>query len=125
MEKMKKLPDAEFDIMKVAWANEPPITTHIIMEQLANGREWKAQTVISLMLRLVERGFLRTEKNGKERTYFPLISREEYLKFETDHFVRQFHDNSLLNLVNTLYGDRALDDGDIEELLNWAKARRG
>ena len=32
MEQMKKLPDSEFDIMKVVWANEPPVTTNIIME---------------------------------------------------------------------------------------------
>lgn len=125
MEKMKKLPDAEFDIMKVVWANEPPITTSIIMEQLGNEREWKAQTVISLMLRLVERGFLRTEKNGKERTYFPLVNKEDYLKFETGNFMRQFHDNSFLNFVTTLYDDKALTDKEIDELLNWAKERRG
>jgi len=125
MENIKKLPDAEFDIMKVVWANDPPITTNIIMEQLGNEREWKAQTVISLMLRLVERGFLRTEKNSKERTYFPMISKEDYLKFETGNFIKQFHDNSFLNLVNTLYDDKALSDGDIDELLRWAKERRG
>lgn len=125
METMKKLPDAEFDIMKVVWANEPPITTNIVMEQLGNEREWKAQTTISLMLRLVERGFLRTEKNGKERTYFPLVDREDYLKFETGNFMKQYHENSFLNLVNTLYDDEALSDADIDELLKWAKERRG
>ena len=125
MENIKKLPDAEFNIMKVVWANDPPITTNIIMEQLGNERAWKAQTVISLMLRLVERGFLRTEKNSKERTYFPLVSKEDYLKFETGNFIRQFHDNSFLHLVNTLYDDKALSDGDIDELLRWAKERRG
>jgi len=125
MEKMKKLPDAEFDIMKVVWANEPPITSNIIMQQLGNAREWKAQSAISFMLRLVERGFLRTEKKGKERTYFPLVNKEDYLKFETDNFVKQFHDNSFLNLVTTMYGDKPMDDDDIDELLNWAKERRG
>jgi len=125
MEKIKKLPDAEFDIMKVVWANEPPITTNIIMEQLGREREWKAQTVISLMLRLVERGFLHTEKNSKERTYFPLICKEDYLKFETSNFMKQFHDNSFINFVNTLYDEEALTDKDIDELLQWAKERRG
>ena len=72
MSNFKKLPDTEFEIMKVVWANKPPITTNMIMEALGNEREWKAPTVISLMLRLVEKGFLRTEKNGKERTYFPV-----------------------------------------------------
>lgn len=124
MEQMKKLPDAEFDVMKVVWSNQPPITTSIIMEQLGNAKGWKAQTVISLMLRLVERGFLSTEKRGKERTYYPLISKETYLKFETSSFMKQFHDNSVLNLVSTLYADRALTDKDVDELLAWAKKRR-
>ena len=124
MEKMKKLPDAEFDIMKVVWANSPPITTSEIMKQLGNEKEWKIQTVVSLMLRLTERGFLRSEKHGKERTYFPLINKEDYLIFETGNFVRQFHDNSFLNLVNTMYGDKTLTDEDIDELLEWAKDRR-
>lgn len=124
MEKMKKLPDAEFEIMKAVWANEPPMTTTIIMEQLGKEKEWKIQTVVSLMLRLVERGFLRSEKHGKERTYFPLVDKEDYLKFETGNFMKQYHDSSLFNLINTLYDDEALSDKDIDELLKWAKERR-
>ncbi len=124
MSNMKKLPDTEFEIMKVVWANEPPITTKIIMEQLGNQRQWKAPTTISLMLRLVKRGFLRTEKNGKERTYFPLIAKEDYLKFETGNFMKQYHENSFLSLVNTLYDGKQLSDHDIEELMKWAKKRR-
>jgi len=124
IEKLRKLPDTEFEIMKVVWANEPPITTNVIMEQLGNARKWKAPTTISFLLRLVEHGFLSTEKKGKERTYFPLVSKEDYLKFETDNFIKQFHENSVLNLVNTLYDDKALTDKDIDELLRWAKERR-
>ena len=125
MDKLKKLPDAEFAIMKVVWANEPPITTSEILKRLGNEKEWKIQTVVSLMLRLVDRGFLRSEKHGKERTYFPLINKADYLRFETGNFVRQFHDNSFLNLVNTMYADKALSGDDIDELLKWAKDRRG
>jgi predicted transcriptional regulator len=122
---MKKLPDAEFDIMKVVWESEPPITTNLIMERLGKEREWKAQTIISLMLRLVERGFLRTEKNGKERSYFPLVTKEDYLQFETGNFIKQFHNNSLLSFVSSLYGNKPLAEDDIDELLKWAKERRG
>lgn len=121
---MKKLPDAEFDVMKVVWANEPPITTGIVMEQLGKAREWKAQTIVTLMLRLVERGYLRTEKKGRERMYYPLIGREAYLEFETSHFMEQYHDSSFLSLVNTLHDAEALSDGDIDELLKWVKEWR-
>lgn len=125
MNLIKQIPNAEFDVMKVVWANDPPITTSVVMEQLGEKKEWKAQTIVSLMLRLVERGFLRTEKNGKERTYFPLISKEEYLKFETGNFMKQYHGSSFLSLVSTLFNGKALTDKDLDELLKWAKERRG
>ena len=125
MEKIKNLPDAEFDIMKVVWDNEPPVTTTFVKDQLGKEKEWKIQTVVTLMLRLVERGFLRSEKHGKERTYFPLVSKEDYLKFETGNFMKQYHNSSLFNLINTLYDGEALTDKDIDELLKWAKERRG
>lgn len=124
MEKIKRLPDAEFEIMKVVWANEPPVTTTIIMEQLGKEKEWKIQTVVSLMLRLAERGFLRSEKHGKERTYYPLVSKDDYLRFETGNFMEQYHDSSLFSLINTLYNGKALSDNDIDELLKWARERR-
>lgn len=124
MKTMKKLPDAEFDIMKVVWTNEPPITTNIVMQELGNKKGWKAQTVISLMLRLVERGFLRTEKNGKERTYFPLIEREDYLKFETGGFMERFHGNSFASLIATLYDGKKIKDSDLDQLEKWLIERR-
>ena len=123
MNEIKKLPDAEFEIMKVVWSNEPPITSSIIMEQLGKEKEWKAQTILTLMVRLVERGFLRTEKNGKERTYFPLISKENYLKFETGDFMERFHGNSFASLITTLYEGKKIKDSDLDELTKWLRSR--
>lgn len=123
MNLIKKLPDAEFEIMKVVWANEPPITTSIIMKQLGKEKEWKAQTILTLMVRLVERGFLRTEKTGKERSYFPLINKEDYLKFETGDFMERFHGNSFASLVTTLYEGKKIKDSDLDALTEWLKDR--
>lgn len=124
MSAIVKLPDAEFEIMKVVWSNEPPITTNIVMEQLGKGKEWKPQTVITLMLRLVERGFIRTEKNGKVRTYFPLICKEDYLKFETGDFMERFHGNSFASLIATLYDGNKLKDSDLDQLTKWLNEKR-
>lgn len=125
MDKFKKLPETEFEIMKVVWSKEPPVTTNTIMKQLGNEKDWKIQTVVSLMKRLIERGFLGSEKAGKERQYYPLITRDEYLQMETGNFFRQYHDGSVLNLINTLYDGDTVTDDDIEELLKWAEDRRG
>ncbi|WP_058303164.1 BlaI/MecI/CopY family transcriptional regulator [Gorillibacterium timonense] len=120
----KKLPDAEFEVMKVVWANEPPITTNLVMEQIGKEKGWKAQTILTLLLRLVERNYLRTEKNGKERSYYPLIGKEEYLKFETGDFMERFHGNSFASLFATLYNDRKIKKQDLDELEKWLKDRR-
>jgi len=124
MGKLRKLPDAEFNVMKVVWSNTPPVTANAIMKHHGHGEGWKVQTAISLLLRLVERGYLRTEKIGKERTYYPLVEKDDYLKFETGNFIKQFHDNSFLNLVTTMYDDKALSDDDIGELYEWIQTRR-
>jgi len=120
---MKKLPDAEFEIMKVVWSQEPPLTTQAIMAGLAQDNNWKPQTVLTLLVRLTDRGFLRSEKNGKERSYFPLITEDQYLQFETGNFIEKFHQNSFLSLVNTLYNGRKVDDSDLDELMKWMKEK--
>ena len=121
---MKKLPDAEFDVMKVVWANAPPITANIVMKHLAEKKGWTAApTAITLLLRLVERGFLRTEKNGKEREYYPLIEREEYLKFETQNFMEIYHDNSFVSFVSALYDNGEISEADVKEIVKIIKER--
>jgi len=125
MGKMKKLPDTEFIVMKIVWANEPPISAYKITQQLENDKKWGIHAVISYLSRLVDRGFLRTEKVGRDRIYFPIVKREDYLKFETGNFIKQYHENSFINLVNTLNEDKALTDKDIDEFLEWVKERKG
>ena len=120
---IKKLPDAEFEVMKIIWANTPPISSNTIMEQLGKEKEWKTPTAISLLLRLVERGFLRTEKNGKEREYYPIITREEYLKFETQNFIKIYHENSFASFVSTFYDNAKISGIDIEEIIKMVKEK--
>ncbi len=38
---MERPPNAEFEIMKVIWTNEPPTTINILMEQLGKREKWK------------------------------------------------------------------------------------
>ncbi len=121
---LKKLPEAEFDVMQIVWALPSPMTTNQILFQLEQEKEWKPQTLATLLTRLVNRGFLKTQKEGKERSYWPLILKEDYLKFETKAFVKQYHHSSFIHLANTFYGDGPLSNEDIDDLLNWVKERR-
>jgi len=123
VKEVKRLPDSEFDVMNAIWEIQGPVNSNMVMDMLDGTKKWKIQTIISLMMRLVDKGFLTTEKKGKDRLFYPEIKREEYLKFETDNFIDKFYDNSALSLVNTLYRRKNLNDKDIEELAAWLRDR--
>ena len=121
---MKKLPEAEFAVMNAMWASEPPVTTAQLMRKVGNEKGWKQPALISLLNRLIGRGFVSTEKTQKERSYFPLVQREEYLRFETEGFVQQYHGGSLTSLMVSLVDTHSLTDEQVQELVRWAQQRR-
>lgn len=127
MTPMKKLPDAEFDIMKVVWTLTPPITSGMLLEglQARTQKTWKLQTLHTLLGRLVDRGFLRFLKERKDKLFYPLVEEHDYMSFETKQFVAQYHDGSLINLVNAAYQGENPCDADIDALIKWVKEKRG
>lgn len=123
--KSQRLPDTEFEIMNYLWDQIPPVTTTMVMDRMGRERDWKIQTVVTLFGRLTERGFLRVEKGeGRERAFYPIITREEYLRMETDNFVTHYHKNSFASLFNALQGDR-LSEADLNELEEWLQKQKG
>jgi predicted transcriptional regulator len=59
------------------------------------------------MNRLVEKGYLTSEKTGKIRWYTPQITEEEYLDFATQTFVASHHEGSIASLVQHLSEEQA------------------
>ena len=111
----KRLPDAEFNVMKVIWNLPSPITTNKITSKLADNT-WKPQTLLTVLKRLSEKGFLNIIKDGKEHQYEVLIKEDEYLEIETGSFLKRYAGNSIGALVKTLYSEGDLTDDDINEL---------
>lgn len=125
MAEIKKLPDTEFEVMKVIWHSEIPIVGNTIVEKLGidSQRDWKLQTVHKLLSRLEERGFLYSEKNGKQRYFTPLISEEDYLQYEAQKLIKSHHGGSLLNLLNAMYQGKPFKKKDLNELQEWLDER--
>lgn len=122
--KAQRLPDSEFDLMQVIWDQQPPVTTGQLMELIGHERSWKVQTVVTLLARLTERGFLRVEKgSGRERHFYAAISREEYLRMETESFLDHYHHKSVSSLIAALAGSR-LSENDLNELSDFVKKAR-
>jgi len=125
--KIKRLPGTEFELMKIIWRNqwkdEPPMTTNAIMAQLPSDNNWKPQTVLTMLIRLMEKGFLTSSRIGRERNYRPLISEEDYMDVETGEFIARYRGNSVGSLVKTMYDGKSLSQRDIKELKKWLKSK--
>jgi len=110
--------------MEIVWSQEPPISSVQIFNLASPEKKWKPQTVLTLLTRLVSRGFLHTEKKGKERFYSPIVTREAYLNRETGDFVKRFHRNSLMGLMNALFSGGKPNKNDLDEIEQWLETTR-
>jgi len=120
---IRRLPDAEFELMKIIWQSEPPVTTNQIMEQLKPDINWKQQTVLTMLVRLIEKGFLESSRVGRERNYTPIINDRQYMDIETGEFLSRYRGNSFGSLVKTMYDGKSMSDEDMDELKEWLKER--
>jgi len=123
MSAIKRLPDAEFEIMKIIWQGEPGITTPMIIDALDGAHNWKPQTVLTMLTRLIGKGFLVSERVGRQRNYTAIINESEYMNMETDGFISRYQGNSIGSLVKTMYGGKNLTEEEIAELRQWLKEK--
>ena len=113
---IKRLPDGEFTILKVIWQLPNPTTSAQIMENLGEDNHWKPQTLLTVLARLTEKGFLESIRKGRERQYTAIISEDEYLEVETSDFLKRYSGHSMGGLVKTLFSSNSLSDNELDEL---------
>ena len=110
-----RLPDAELEVMQALWsADRYPTHSSELMDRLE--KRWKAPTVLKLLSRLEERGFVSCVKEGRVNGYTPLVRQEDYLAEESRSFVSRLHGGSVSALVATLWQNHDLTEQDLEEL---------
>ena len=85
-------------------------------EELQKERPWNVSALQTLLGRLVRRGFLQTEKQGKSRYYTPLVTEEDYLAEDSRRYFQKWTGGSLRDLVACLYVNHSVTKEDLEEL---------
>ena len=117
---MVKLPASELEIMQAIWLldaeGEKFITASLAMKRCPGLQRLKLTTVITLINRLLIKGFVKVQKIGHSNGYIPLISSEEYRKFAYGDFVEKVYRNDRLDLFSALVSDEALTKEDLQEI---------
>ena len=124
---MKKLPDAEFEVMRAVWSLKEPVTSDAVGEYLRLSlpdRELKPQTVLTMLTRLEQKSFLRSEKTGKERLYYVLVPETEYMQIEAQSLRQRFTGGRFQGLMRALCDTGDLTDEDIDALQRLLDKRR-
>lgn len=107
--------DAELIVLKTLW--KKPGTTKAVHAQLSRRKQkWAYTTVATLLMRLREKGFVESEKEGTVNVYRAVVSRDELLQQSLTDLSRRVCDGSTSPLVHALVEARQLSADDIESL---------
>lgn len=99
---MKPLPqisESEFEVMKLIW-KYAPIGTNDITERLTKTTAWSPKTIQTLIKRLVTKGAITYEKQGRMFVYTPLINETEYIGQQSRSFLARFYDGNIAAMLS-------------------------
>lgn len=113
---MKRLGDAELEIMMSLWEADEPVTSSYILEQVKETRKWKLPTLMTILARLAEKGFVNCDRSTRTNYYTAIVGEKEYKEQESHSFLEKLYGNSLQNLVATLYNGKVVSKDDLKEL---------
>ncbi len=112
---MKRLSESELEIMLAIWKANEPVKSLYIGEVLSD-KGWAKTTVLNFLARLVDKGFLKCESQGKSNIYIPLVKEEDYMRLKNKRYLEKYYNSSVKNMVAELYQNQVISDEDLEEL---------
>ena len=114
-ENLKKLPEAELEVMQVLWGLEVPAPRAAVEEAMARVRPMAQTTLLTLLSRLAGKGFVRVEKQGRSSVYTPLVSREDYQAQQSKRFEDRLFGGSMSAFASALNAS-GIPKEDLDEL---------
>lgn len=110
-----QISEAESVVMNVLW-NEHPLAAEDVVAVLAGDGRWQEATVKTLLNRLLGKGAVAAEKDGRRYLYRPVLEREDYVANESKSLLDRLFDGRVAPLVQHFSERRKLSKRDIAEL---------
>ena len=112
---IRRLPDAEQEVMQAIWMCEAPVARTDIEKILYQDHPMAMTTLLTLLTRLNEKGFISIEKVGRRSYYTPCVSREDYLASQGKTFFQKLCGGNVSVFANALC-DSGLSEDELEQL---------
>ena len=98
----RRLPDAELEVMQAIWSCNPPVSRTEIEDILYKTHPMAMTTLLTLLTRLSEKGFISIEKIGRRSYYTPCVSKDEYLANQSKNFFEKLCGSSVSTFASAL-----------------------
>ena len=106
--------ESEWTVMKIIWS-EPPKTLQDILGSLKH-TGWSTTTIQTYLARLVKKGALTTQRQGKGYLYYPAVSEEDCRLAESRNFLNRVYNGSLSQMVKGFVKSGSLSEDELSEL---------
>ena len=112
---IKRLPDSELEVMQAIWSLEAPVARVDIEEILKDNYPIAMTTLLTLLTRLSEKGFIKIEKVSRSARSYPLVSQQEYLAQQSKNFLQRLCGGNMSTFATALC-DSGISKEDLAEL---------
>ena len=112
---IRRIPESELEIMQIIWHEAAPVSRMTIESVLHKTHPLAPTTILTLLTRLCDKGFLSLQKEGRTNLYEPLVSEKEYLAVESRSFLDRLFHGSVAGFATALC-DSGVKKEELEEL---------
>jgi len=127
---IRELTKAEEEIMRVLWQLKRGFVKDVLAELPGADRidglasldadtpAKPAYNTVSTIIRILEKkGLVGYTAFGKTHEYYPLITEEEYRRFQTEQLMSNYFDNSLKKLVSFFVNEKNISLSEADEII--------
>ena len=118
---MERIGEAEYAVMEVLW-QDAPLTATEVADRVPAERGWSIRTVKTMLARLLAKGVLAHEEEGRRYLYRPAVARADYVAQESGRLIDRMFGGRVTPLVAQLAARDRLTDADIAEIEALLKA---
>ncbi len=110
-----QISEAESAVMEVLWTRAPQ-TAEEVVAAVADARNWQEATVKTLLNRLLNKGAIRADRDGRRYLYSPVLTRDQWVQGESSSLLQRVFGGRVAPLVAHFSKHGALSKADVEEL---------
>jgi BlaI family penicillinase repressor len=124
MKRSVKITEAEWAVMEAVW-NKPGSTASEIVSELTRTKSWTANTIRTLLQRLVDKKALESSKATGALSFQPLLSREECVQQESESFIERVFGGAAASMLVHFVKQTELTPQELKELRQILKEKEG